>query len=216
METVALIDYGSGNIRSVQKALQRASRESGLSTAVIVTSDAQQVASADRLVLPGVGAFRACYQGLVALPGMMDALDEAVRLKARPFLGVCVGMQLLATRGHEYGLSAGLGLIAGDVLPLSARAGVISGGLRVPHMGWNDVSFVGGQDLGDRPDEAFYFAHSFYFDVESDEDVIAVCDYGGPLPVGVQRGNVMGFQFHPEKSQGAGIALLAAFLRWRP
>lgn len=218
-ETVAIIDYGSGNLRSVQKALQRAATETATHVDVIVTADPHRVAAADRLVLPGVGAFRSCFQGLEAEPGLLEAMREHVHRAGRPFLGVCVGMQLLASRGHEYGQSAGLGWIDGDVRPLADLAGVRAAALKVPHMGWNDVQFSAGDKGGpgtSARDDAFYFAHSFYFDVEKTSDIMATCAYGEDIPVAVRRGNIMGFQFHPEKSQAAGIALLGGFLAWRP
>ncbi len=215
-ESVAIIDYGSGNLRSVQKALERAGAEQGLATRIVISSDAAEVARADRIVLPGVGAFRACFQGLSALPGMLDALEHSVRRAGRPFLGVCVGMQLLAARGHEYGLSDGLGWIDGDVRPLADLPSVADADLRVPHMGWNDVAFAASGGFGAGAPRAFYFAHSYHFDVEKTDDVIASTDYGGRIATGVRKDNILGFQFHPEKSQAAGIALLADFLRWRP
>ncbi|MEO1014597.1 MAG: imidazole glycerol phosphate synthase subunit HisH [Pseudomonadota bacterium] len=215
-ETVTIIDYGSGNLRSVQKALERAAREAGLEMEVVISSDAETIARADRIVLPGVGAFRACFHGLSALPGMLEALEDVVRRRGRPFLGVCVGMQLLASRGHEYGLSEGLGWIAGDVRPLADLPGVEAEALRVPHMGWNDVEFAEVGGFGGDRHEAYYFAHSYYFDAENAADVIASATYGARIATGLKKDNILGFQFHPEKSQRAGIDLLAAFLGWRP
>ena len=212
-ETVAIIDYGSGNLRSMQKALERAARIADRPAEIRLVSDAEAVARADRLVLPGVGAFRACRDGLQACGGLVEALDEAVRQRGAPFLGVCVGMQLLATTGLEFGETEGLGWIDGVVRPLPDDLG-----LRVPHMGWDTVSFRGAHPALARiaPTEDFYFAHSFYFDTESDNDVLGVCRFGRPFPAALARGSALALQFHPEKSQAAGLHLLAGFLEWRP
>lgn len=210
MQSVALIDYGSGNLRSAEKALVRAA--AGTSR-IIVTSDPETVAAADRVVLPGVGAFAACMKALGERPGLIEAMTVAVKQKGAPFLGVCVGMQLLASRGLEFGETAGLGWIAGDV----RRIEPADPAAKVPHMGWNALSDLAGPALitaiGESP---MYFTHSFAFHPTDPADVAAYVDHGGKFPAAVARGNVAGVQFHPEKSQSAGIALLARFLEWRP
>jgi glutamine amidotransferase len=210
MQSVALIDYGSGNLRSAEKALVRAA---GGDAQIIVTSDPDQVAGADRIVLPGVGAFAACMRALGERPGLIEAMTVAVRQKGAPFLGVCVGMQLLASRGLEFGETAGLGWIPGDV----RRIEPADPAAKVPHMGWNALTDLSGPALitviGDAP---MYFTHSFAFHPTDPADVAAYVDHGGRFPAAVARGNVAGVQFHPEKSQSAGIALLARFLEWRP
>ena len=214
MERVAIIDYGSGNLRSVQKAFERAAREFGISAHIDVTADPETVASADRIVLPGVGAFSACMDGLSSLPGMLEKLEHVVLIEKRPFLGICVGMQLLAEFGEEFGRSRGLGWIAGAVRPIDRLAH----DLRSPHMGWNTVTFAAHHPVLDAIDDEsdFYFAHSFHFDVENEEEIIGVCHYGQLITAAVARDNIVGVQFHPEKSQHAGVALLRGFLQWRP
>ncbi|PXA91076.1 imidazole glycerol phosphate synthase subunit HisH [Nostoc sp. 3335mG] len=199
--SVALIDYGAGNLRSVHNALNAAG-----AARVEVTADPEAVLRADRIVLPGVGAYGACAAGLRAIPGMVEALDQRVRRDAVPFLGVCVGMQLMADRGEEMGSHAGLGWIAGTVRALPA-----SPQLRVPHMGWNDVVPTRPHPLI-APGEA-YFLHSFAFD---GEDVLATTDHGGPVTAAIGRDTCLGVQFHPEKSQRYGLALIERFLAWRP
>ena len=212
MPTVALIDYGSGNLRSAEKALVRAAGDVG-GCAVVVTDAPEIVAAADRIVLPGVGAFAACMDALEARPGLTAAMTEAVQVRGRPFLGVCVGMQLLADRGLEFGERAGLGWIAGEVRRLE-RA---DPALKVPHVGWNDVEPKGAHPLfGDAGSGAMYFTHSFAVHPADRSAVIATSDHGGPFAAAVAQGNVAGVQFHPEKSQGAGLALIARFLEWRP
>jgi glutamine amidotransferase len=211
-ETVAIIDYGSGNLRSVEKAIERAARESGLARHVIVTDKADEIADADRLVLPGVGAFSACMTGLSARDGVLEALEHAVLVETRPFLGVCVGMQLLATQGLEFGSCEGLGWIPGVVKPLDS-----STDYRAPHMGWNKVSAVAHHPVFDELDgEAFYFAHSFRFAVDNEACRLAATDHGQSLTALIGRDNLLGAQFHPEKSQRAGLAFLGAFLSWSP
>ncbi|MEM9262945.1 MAG: imidazole glycerol phosphate synthase subunit HisH, partial [Pseudomonadota bacterium] len=191
-EVVAIIDYGSGNLRSVQKALERASTEAGSRADISITSQADAVAAADRVVLPGVGAFQACFQGLSALPGMLDALDEIALQRARPFLGVCVGMQLLARWGHEHGGGRGLGWIGGEVRHLSELFDTETVELRIPHMGWSDVDFRASADDDLWPTEgtssAFYFADCFYFDVVTDTEVAAGSNYGRLFRVAVRKG----------------------------
>jgi imidazole glycerol-phosphate synthase subunit HisH len=209
-----LIDYGSGNLRSAAKAFERAAQESGVATAITVSSDAADVRGADRIVLPGVGAFADCRQGLAALPGMEEALDAAVRRRGRPFLGICVGMQLMAERGREFTVTEGLGWLAGEVVAIAPRDAT----LKIPHMGWNELvrhaehPVLAG--LGDGTH--VYFVHSYRMACAEPADVLASVDYGGEIAAVVGRDNLIGTQFHPEKSQAAGLALIANFLRWRP
>jgi glutamine amidotransferase len=217
--TLAIVDYGSGNLRSAAKALERASLESGRDEVIAVTSDPDVVAKASRVVLPGVGAFAACQQGLASLPGMIDALEEAVLRRGQPFLGICVGMQLMAEHGREHGTHKGLAWLAGEVLPLVPEAEPGAAALKVPHMGWNDISILE-QDhpvldgFARRPH--FYFVHSYHFRPENPKDMLAAFDYGGRFAAVVGRDNLFGTQFHPEKSQAAGLRLLSNFLRWTP
>lgn len=199
-DRIALIDYGAGNLHSVHNALKAAGADD-----VVVTADPETVIAADRIVLPGVGAFAACMAGLRAIDGMVAALDTAVLDGGRPFLGICVGMQLMAKAGLEHGETAGLGWIDGQVAALDGN------GVKVPHMGWNDVVPVGDHPLV-RPGEA-YFLHGYAF---TGADVLATSDHGGPLVAAIGRDNLVGVQFHPEKSQRYGIALLERFLAWRP
>jgi glutamine amidotransferase len=210
MSRLALIDYGSGNLRSAEKALVRAA---GGRVEVRVTHAPEEVLAADRIVLPGVGAFAACRAALDARPGLGEALDEAVRLRGRPFLGICVGMQLMASRGLEFGVTPGLGWIPGEVRRLQP----MDPSAKVPHMGWNDLIDPHGPGLiagiGGSP---MYFTHSFAFWPDDTADVAAEADHGGRFPAAVVRGNMAGVQFHPEKSQSAGISLLSRFLEWRP
>lgn len=214
-ETVAIVDYGSGNLRSVQKALARAAAERGLAARIIVTDRPEIVSGADRIVLPGVGAFAACKKGLETLDGMIEALEQVVLASRRPFLGICVGMQLMAETGLEFGPSPGLGWMPGVVAPLAGD----KERQRIPHMGWNSVRMRSAHpalaSLDHHPAD-FYFVHSYCFDTENDAHVLAVCDYGRRISAIVGRDNLLGVQFHPEKSQAAGLALLADFLRWRP
>ena len=207
-EAIALIDYGAGNLHSVLNALKAAG-----ATQVAVTADPKIVRGARRIVLPGVGSFKACSDGLNAIPGLVEALDERVMVDRVPFLGVCVGMQLLATRGLEHGATPGLGWIEGEVR-LIERA---DRSIKVPHMGWNDVSPTPHRDAATliEPGEA-YFLHSYHFRPEHGRDIAAMTDHGGGLVAAVARDNVMGVQFHPEKSQAYGLALLARFLEWNP
>lgn len=211
MQRVALIDYGSGNLRSAEKALLRAAEGK---SEIVVTCDPETVAAADRVVLPGVGAFAACMGALAARPGLIEAMTEAVQGKGAPFLGVCVGMQLLATRGLEFGETPGLNWIEGDV----KRIQPADPAAKVPHMGWNSLVEVTDHPLmaGLEHGAAVYFTHSFAFFPTDPADVIAQVDHGGRFPAAVARGNVAGVQFHPEKSQGPGLSLLARFLEWRP
>lgn len=215
--TVALIDYGSGNLHSAAKAFERAARALELPEKVVVTRDPEAVYRADRIVLPGVGAFADCRKGLDALDGMVDAMTQAVRDKARPFFGICVGMQLMATQGKEYVTTPGLDWISGDVEKIAPR----DESLKIPHMGWNTLDLVREHPvleklpLGDKGRHA-YFVHSYYLNAASEGDVIARADYGGPLTAIVAKDTMFGTQFHPEKSQRFGLALIANFLKWKP
>ena len=215
--SVAIVDYGSGNLHSAAKAFERASRDSGVGETIVVTRDPAAVASADRVVLPGVGAFADCRRGLDAVDGMVAALEEAVRRRARPFFGICVGMQLLAERGREYEVTEGLGWIAGEV----DRIAPADPALKIPHMGWNTLNvarphpLLDGLKLGAEGLHA-YFVHSYELKPTRREDLVADTDYGGPVTAVVARDNIVGTQFHPEKSQKLGLALIANFLKWTP
>jgi len=214
--TVAVIDYGSGNLRSAAKALDRVAPAG---TEVVVTAEAAVVARASRIVLPGQGAFADCMAGLAAVPGMLEILADAVRRRGIPFLGICVGMQLLADRGLEHGTHQGFGWIGGDVVRLDQLWQGRSHRLPIPQMGWNTLRWEGSPHPlleGVRHGDHVYFVHSYALAAASDRDVIATTEYGGPVTAAVARGNVAGVQFHPEKSQGVGLAILANFLRWRP
>jgi glutamine amidotransferase len=212
--TTAIIDYGSGNLRSAAKAFERAAAENGLGEIILVTSRPEEVALAERIVLPGVGAFADCRRGLAAVPGLEAALCEAVRERGRPFLGICVGMQLMADRGCEFETVDGLGWVPGEVVAIE-RA---DPSLKIPHMGWNELSpraahpVLAGLPAGTH----VYFVHSYHFRPADSADLIAETDYGGPLAAAIGRDNLIGTQFHPEKSQMAGLLLIANFLRWRP
>jgi imidazole glycerol-phosphate synthase subunit HisH len=201
--SLALIDYGAGNLHSVHNALKAAGAED-----VVVTADPDVVAKADRIVLPGVGAFAHCFEALSAIDGMIEAMERKVRSDGIPFLGICVGMQLLADAGVEHGTTQGLGWIKGTVRAIEPAAG-----LKVPHMGWNDVLPVDGAPLIDSGEA--YFLHSYHFDVEDKADILATTSHGKPLVAAVGRGNVIGVQFHPEKSQAYGINFLKRFLEWK-
>jgi glutamine amidotransferase len=215
--TVAIVDYGSGNLHSAAKAFERASRESGANAPIAVTRDPDAVRNADRVVLPGVGAFADCRHGLDAVPGMVEALEEVVRRKGRPFLGICVGMQLMAERGLEYVVTPGLGWIAGEVGKIAPS----DPALKIPHMGWNTLSpraphkLLDGIPVG--PDGLHaYFVHSYQLRVADGSDLVAEAEYGGPVTAIVARDSMAGTQFHPEKSQRLGLALIANFLKWKP
>ena len=208
-EVTALIDYGAGNLRSVANALRAAGGEG-----VVVTADPDVVRAADRIVLPGVGAFRACIEALRGVPGLVEAMTERVQVGGAPFLGICVGMQLLATRGIEFGVTPGLDWIGGEVRRIEPADPTI----KVPHMGWNDVApRVHGSSAAAlvEPGEA-YFLHSYHFVPDAGDDVAAVTDHGGGIVAAVARDTVLGVQFHPEKSQAYGLSLLARFLAWKP
>ncbi len=215
--TTAIIDYGSGNLHSAQKAFERAAREHGQTEAVTVTSDPDAIRRAERIVLPGVGAFADCRAGLKALAGLDAAMREAVIDRGRPFLGICVGMQLMATRGLEHGECAGLDWIGGDVVAIDPGDPT----LKIPHMGWNTLDLARPHPLfegvatGEKGLHA-YFVHSFHFVPADPAHVLARTDYGAPLTAAVARDNLVGVQFHPEKSQRLGLALIANYLRWRP
>lgn len=214
MTKAVIIDYGSGNLRSAAKAFEAAASGLGLEpSSVAVTSDPAALSAATHIVLPGQGAFADCMKGLAALPGMVDALTRAVMTERKPFLGICVGLQLLATRGYEHGTYDGLGWIAGEVRRIEPGAAA----LKVPHMGWNELTVK-------RPHPVFdgiatgahaYFVHSYHFVPADPKAVIATADYGAPLVAAVGRDNIAGTQFHPEKSQATGLRIIANFLRWR-
>jgi imidazole glycerol-phosphate synthase subunit HisH len=214
---VAIVDYGSGNLHSAQQAFERAAREAGVTDTIRVTCDPDEVFRADRIVLPGVGAFADCRRGLDALPGMVAAMTGAVQEKGRPFLGICVGMQLLATWGLEHQTTPGLGWIDGDVEAIDPQGGH----LRIPHMGWNTLDersphpLLAGVPSGEAGLHA-YFVHSYAFKPVRKDCIVAVTDYGGPIAALIARGNIAGTQFHPEKSQALGLSLIANFLRWKP
>lgn len=215
-ETVVIIDYGSGNLRSVEKALQRAVLDEKLDCDVLVCAEPEQVLRANRIVLPGVGAFADCMLGLERIAGLKDALGEAVLRGGRPFLGICVGMQLLADKGFEHGRSEGLGWIHGDVVPITPG----QPHCKVPHMGWNEVVLarphpvLGHLSHVERPHA--YFVHSYHFRCANDRDAVAWTEHGETICAAAGRDNIFGTQFHPEKSQALGLALLGNFIRWRP
>jgi len=217
IETVAIIDYGSGNLRSAEKAMARAAGDAGLNTRVIVTSDPVAVRAADRILLPGVGAFADCRAGLLAIGGMKDAIEDHVRRDGKPFLGICVGMQLLAVEGHEFGVHRGMGWVDGTIEALRPSDPT----LKIPHMGWNTLALTdagkahpvaGVLDTGDHA----YFVHSYHMELASTDALLATTDYGGTVTAVVGHDNIIGTQFHPEKSQAIGLKFLQAFLEWRP
>jgi glutamine amidotransferase len=214
---VAIIDYGSGNLRSAVKAFERASRETGLDAEIELTDKAERVASADRIVLPGVGAYADCRRGLDAVPGMVDALRDAVETRARPFLGICVGMQLMSSRGLEKTVTEGLGWIPGDVKLIEPK----DPDLKIPQIGWNTLelrqphALFDGIPTGEAGLHA-YFVHSYHLAAEKPDTVIATTDYGGPVTAFVARDTMAGAQFHPEKSQTLGLRLIGNFLAWSP
>ena len=217
-QRVAVVDPGSGNLASVVRAFEKAAEDSGIEAVIRVVTAAADLAMADRIVLPGQGAFAACRRGLDALPGVVDALEDRVRGHGVPFLGICVGMQLMATRGLEHGETPGLGWIAGEVVPMDPR-GADGTPLPLPQMGWNALSFE--EDYhpvldGIRAGDQVYFVHSYAYETEDPEDAIATTDYGGPVTAVIARGNLAGLQFHVEKSGPVGLRMLANFLRWEP
>jgi imidazole glycerol-phosphate synthase subunit HisH len=214
---VVIIDYGSGNLRSAEKAFERAARERGIKAEILVTSDPEQLRHCDRIILPGVGAFKDCRDGLYAIAGLPEALEEQVRCKSKPFLGICVGMQLMATTGLEFGETPGLGWISGVVRRLEPAPGT----LKVPHMGWNSIDpfhdhpLLAGMSYGETAAHA-YFVHSFELIANDPGDVLATTEYGSTITAAVAKDNIAGTQFHPEKSQALGLNLLGNFLEWRP
>jgi imidazole glycerol-phosphate synthase subunit HisH len=214
---VAIIDYGSGNLRSATKAFERAAREAGISADIDLTADAERVRTADRIVLPGVGAYADCAAGLHAVAGMWEAVEEMAIAKARPFLGICVGMQLMSERGLEKVVTSGFGWIKGDVKEITPS----DPELKIPQIGWNTIKLqrkhplFDGIATGDTGLHA-YFVHSYHLEAKNEADVLAVADYGGPVTAAVAKDNLAGTQFHPEKSQALGLALIANFLKWRP
>ncbi len=219
-QTIAIIDYGSGNLRSAAKAFERVADERGLDIRVIVTNQVRDLARAAKIILPGQGAFGDCMAGIEAIEGMPDALENAVIRGGKPFLGICVGMQLLATRGLEYGVHAGFNWIPGQVVPMRPA----DPALKIPHMGWNelDIPAPGPQDnrhpvlRSRREGDHYYFVHSFMFECEDQHHILAWTEYGGAVPAAVGRDNIVGVQFHPEKSQKAGLRLIGDFLEWEP
>ena len=216
-KTVAIIDYGSGNLHSAAKAFERAAREQGNGHAVKVTAEPDEVTLAERIVLPGVGAFADCKQGLARIPGMIEALEESVLARGTPFLGICVGLQLMATRGLEHGETPGLGWVEGEVRAIAPS----DASLKIPHMGWNTLDLARSHPLfaGIRTGAAglnAYFVHSYHLVPAEAGALVASTDYGGPITAFVAKDNMAGSQFHPEKSQSLGLALIANFLAWKP
>ena len=214
---VAILDYGSGNLRSATKAFERAAREAGVAAEIDLTFDAERVRTADRVVLPGVGAYADCAAGLHAVAGMWEAVEEMAIAKARPFLGICVGMQLMSERGLEKVVTKGFGWVKGDVKEIAPS----DPQLKIPQIGWNTIHVKHGHPLfdgiptGENGSHA-YFVHSYHLDAIREDEVLAVADYGGPVTAAVAKDNFAGTQFHPEKSQALGLALIANFLKWRP
>jgi len=215
--SLVIVDYGSGNLHSAHKAIEKAAGMSGFASEIVVSSEPDVVAGAERIVLPGVGAFADCKRGLMAVPGLLDALMVAVRDKGKPFLGICVGMQLMAERGLEHETTEGLGWIEGEVAALTPS----DPALKIPHMGWNTLDVVSAHPLLDgipagKEGWHAYFVHSYAFRSVPSASLVATADYGGAVTAMVARDNMAGTQFHPEKSQMLGLALLANFLKWRP
>ncbi len=214
---IAIIDYGSGNLRSAQKAFERAAREADISADIQLTSDADWVSKVDRIVLPGVGAYADCRAGLDAVDGMVEALEEMVMKQAKPFLGICVGMQLMASRGLEKATTDGLGWIAGDVVSLKPN----DPNLKIPQIGWNTLEIqkphplLEGIETGEDGLHA-YFVHSYQMECENSQECIATTNYGGAVTAMIGKDNMVGTQFHPEKSQRLGLALISNFLKWKP
>jgi glutamine amidotransferase len=214
---VAIVDYGSGNLHSASKAFARAAREASIDAEILVTPDPEQVRQADRIVLPGVGAFADCKAGLNALPGMWETLNEQVRATSKPFLGICVGMQLMATRGLEFGTTEGFGWIDGDVRRIEPDETTH----KIPHMGWNTIRttrthpLLDGIETGETGQHA-YFVHSYHLVPNDAADIVAYADYGTPVTAMIAKENMAATQFHPEKSQALGLALITNFLRWSP
>lgn len=218
-QTLVIIDYGSGNLRSAAKAFEHVIAANNLDFVVKITSDASDIASADRIVLPGQGAFGDCMDGLKACQGMIEALEEAVLVEKTPFLGICVGMQLLATKGLEHGEHVGLGWIPGRVVPMKLK----DPSLKIPHMGWNTTQYTEqASEIApflkktQKNEPYFYFVHSFMFELKEKENILGTTNYDGDVTAIVGKANILGVQFHPEKSQQDGLALLEGFLRWTP
>ncbi len=214
---IAIIDYGSGNLHSAGKAFERAAREANISAEILVTNDADLVASSDRIVLPGVGAYADCRKGLGEVPGMIETLQEAVIEKARPFFGICVGTQLMADRGLEKTTTNGLSWISGDVVEIAPN----DPNLKIPQIGWNTLDVVKSHSILDgiptgKNGWHAYFVHSYHIAANSPDEVLATADYGGLVTAIVGRDNIVGTQFHPEKSQKLGLALITNFLKWKP
>ena len=216
-ETAVIIDYGSGNLRSAEKALARVARDADLDCIIKVTDKPDDVRAADRVILPGVGAFADCRNGLLAIDGLRDAIQEKVRVEGKPFLGICVGMQLMAMEGHEFGVHKGMGWIEGAIRAMRPR----DNSLKIPHMGWNDVALT---DAGRnhpvasvlKPGDHAYFVHSYHMELNADAALLGTTQYGGQVTAVVGADNMIGTQFHPEKSQAVGLKFLKAFLEWRP
>ncbi|MBL4639999.1 MAG: imidazole glycerol phosphate synthase subunit HisH [Kordiimonadaceae bacterium] len=216
-ETAVVIDYGSGNLRSAEKSLTRAAQNAGLNCTIKVTDKPDEVRAADRIILPGVGAFADCRRGLLAIDGLREAIQEKVRVEAKPFLGICVGMQLMATEGHEFGVHKGMGWIDGSIRAMQPD----DAALKIPHMGWNDVSLT---DAGKAhpvagvftPGDHAYFVHSYHMELNAEASLLGTTNYGGQVTAIVGADNMIGTQFHPEKSQAVGLKFLTAFLEWRP
>lgn len=220
-DKVIIIDYGSGNLRSAAKAFEKIARDTGLDLDVQISERAEDLAMATHIVLPGQGAFGDCIGGLRAVDGMIEALEENVLDKGKPFLGICVGMQLLAQRGFEGGMHSGLGWIDGEIVPMAPS----DPALKIPHMGWNTLLIPSATLQQDNAHPVlhglnggghFYFVHSFMFRTPNLHHILAFADYGGLVPAVVGRDNIIGTQFHPEKSHNDGLALIGSFLRWRP
>ncbi len=209
----ALIDYGSGNIASAAKALARAASQTS-GHEIVVTTDPDIVRASERIILPGVGAFADCMRGLSAVPGMVDALNQSVLRDGKPILGICVGMQLMASAGREFGIHKGLDWIGGEVVPVLPADPL----LKIPHMGWNEVALVQNHPLfaGLDAKANAYFVHSFEMQPADDAHLLATTEYGGPVTAAIGRDNIVGTQFHPEKSQDVGLAILGNFLTWKP
>jgi len=220
-EIVLIIDYGSGNLRSAAKSFEHVIKSEARDVTVLISNKPDDLHKADRIVLPGQGAFRDCMGNLNACQGMIEALEERVLRDAVPFLGICVGMQLMASRGMEHGAAAGLGWIEGEVVPIVSN----DPSLKIPHMGWNNLRYLSANETQDNrhfvlrstdSSENFYFVHSFMFQCRYNHNLLAMTDYGGTISAVVGRDNMIGTQFHPEKSHNAGLKLLSNFLDWKP
>ncbi len=220
-ETIHIIDYGSGNLHSAHKSFEHVVRGESRDVAITVSNKPDDLLKADRIILPGQGAFRDCMESLSAIDGMVDALNETVAQEGKPFLGICVGMQLMASRGMEHGATAGLGWVEGEVVPITSEP---DSTLKIPHMGWNDLHYLSANNQQDNrhfvlrstdSSENFYFVHSFMFQCTYNHHCLAMVDYGGLIPAVVGRDNMIGVQFHPEKSHETGLKLLSRFLDWK-